>query len=455
MNQADIAQARTSRRNFLRFIYMGGAVASSATLLSACGATSPVLLSPDLSTGTIKGGMELGIPSGPLAKIGAVQDAGFHNIQIPAGFSIRVIATEGQDPLSDATDGTSSSGYLWHAAPDGGGVFVADDGSGDFVYTSNSEVSGSGGVGALKFNAAGQLIDAYRILDNTSRNCAGGVTPWGTWMSCEENSTLGQIYETFPFGTVADAVVKPALGSRNHEAIAVDLKNRTSYITEDDSAGNFWRFVSDASDVGVFNGHESLKFEDGKLQVMNIEGFEGAGGYSDADIQETCRVTWVDSTLLNRKPGTVFNGGEGIWFYEIPEPYRAIPELGTVATKGVVFFTTKGDNRVWAYDIENQLVEIIFSNELIDSDYNDVDNLVISPSGDCIVAEDGSGMRLMVVVPNEPPKILFQITGNPGSEIVGPAFHPDGSRLYFSAQRGWDGGSGVTYELSIPPAFRS
>ncbi|MDD9893177.1 MAG: hypothetical protein OXT49_06695, partial [Gammaproteobacteria bacterium] len=88
---------------------------------------------------------------------------------------------------------------------------------------------------------------------------------------------------------------------------------------------------------------------------------------------------------------------------------------------------------------------------------NDVDNLVISPSGDCVVAEDGSGMRLMVVIPNEPPKILFQITGNPASEIVGPAFHPDGSKLYFSAQRGPGGleTRGVTYELTIPAQFRN
>lgn len=457
----DFSSAVT-RRSFLRYVYMGGTVASASTLLAACGGSSPAVLGAEKEVpgGFPKGGPELDIPTGPLGNIGALQDAGFDNIQIPAGFTIRRVATETQDPLSDQTGGAQTSGYSWHSAPDGGGVFVAEDGSGDYVYTSNSEVAGTGGVGALKFNSNGEVIDDYRILDNTSRNCAGGETPWGTWMSCEENQAAGQIYETFPFGTAADARVKPALGARNHEAIAIDLANRTSYTTEDAGDGNFWRFVSDESDLTTFNGHEALKFEDGALQVMNVEGFENTDGYSDADVQNALPVTWVTPETTGvpaTKTGTRFNGGEGIWFYEIPEEFRTIPELGTVPTKGVIFFTTKGDNRVWAYDIDNELVEIIFSNELIDTDMNDVDNLVISPSGDCVVAEDGSGMRLMVVVPNEPPKILFQITGNPASEIVGPAFHPDGSKLYFSAQRGPGGGDalGATYELTIPAQFRN
>lgn len=453
-----------SRRHFLRYVYMGGAVASSTALLGACSA--PRILDSEDEPGTTfpKGGPELDIPTGPLAEIGELQSAGFDNIEIPPGFSIRRVATEGQDPVLDANNGNPASGYLWHSAPDGGGVFVADDGSGDYVYASNSEASGgAGGVGALRFNANGDVLNAYAILTGTTRNCAGGVTPWGTWMSCEENGAAGQIHETFPFGTASDAVVKPALGSRNHEAMAIDLDNFTSYTTEDAGSGSFWRFVSDPSDATTVNGKPALKFEDGTLQVMSVQGFEGNGSYTDADLQNATPVKWVDPDSSEVTP---FAGGEGIWFYEVPEALRTIPELGTVATKGVVFFATKGDNRVWAYDVENQLVEIIFSNELIEDpalpflpsdDYNDVDNLVISPSGDCIVAEDGSGMRLMVVIPNEPPKILFQITGSPSSEIVGPAFHPDGSKLYFSAQRGPSNTdtAGVTYELTIPPEFRS
>ncbi|MDD9892946.1 MAG: DUF839 domain-containing protein, partial [Gammaproteobacteria bacterium] len=218
MEQTNTSLARVSRRSFLRYVYMGGTVASTTTLLGACTGASPSMLAAaEENSGTIKGGLELDIPTGPLGNIGALQNAGFDNIQIPAGFSIRRVATQGQDPLSDATNGAQTSGYNWHEAPDGGGVFVAEDGSGDYVYASNSEVAGTGCVGALKFDVNGNLKDAYRILDNTSRNCAGGETPWGTWMSCEENQAAGQIYETFPFGTVNDAVVKPAVGSRTLE----------------------------------------------------------------------------------------------------------------------------------------------------------------------------------------------------------------------------------------------
>ena len=85
-----------------------------------------------------------------------------------------------------------------------------------------------------------------------------------------------------------------------------------------------------------------------------------------------------------------------------------------------------------------------------------MDNLVVSPAGDVVVAEDGDLMRLMVMIPNQPAKILLQVPGG-GSELTGPAFTPDGSRLYFSSQRGRAAllsPSGVTYEVTIPEAFR-
>ena len=127
----------------------------------------------------------------------------------------------------------------------------------------------------------------------------------------------------------------------------------------------------------------------------------------------------------------------------------------------MVFFTTKGDNRVYAYDIENSLIELIFDNENMQlaTGYDDVDNLTVSPAGDVLVCEDGEQKRICVIVPNQPAKLLMQITRG-GSEIAGAAFTPDGSRLYFSSQRGPSGAdgmgaSGATYEMTIPVEFRS
>jgi secreted PhoX family phosphatase len=119
----------------------------------------------------------------------------------------------------------------------------------------------------------------------------------------------------------------------------------------------------------------------------------------------------------------------------------------------VVFFTTKGDNRVWALDIENQLVELIFDNSQIEPDFGDVDNLTVSPWGDILVAEDppsSPSSRIMVVQPNRQAIPLVEVFHS-GSEICGPAFSPDGSRLYFSSQRRF--GTGETYELRLPDAI--
>ncbi|MDO9452619.1 MAG: DUF839 domain-containing protein [Stagnimonas sp.] len=422
------------------------------------------------------GGPELDLPSGPLANIGPVEAktltsgaiAGVDDlVMAPAGFDVRCVARAGVNPVTNAVD----AGYLWHINPDGGSVFPAPDGG--WVYTSNSETT-PGGVGAIRFAADGTVTGAYRILDNTRNNCAGGATPWGTWLSCEE-TTGGFVYECDPFGTAETAVQKPALGGFPHEAVAIDPINHVAYLTEDGGDQRFYRFVSNPDDLTLLpNGVTRMGLSSGTLQVMKIEGFGDNVTPPAADLREAVRVTWVAKEPVPVFPlplplpipgattvtGSAFQGGEGVWHYEIPEALRTTPALGTVPTRGVVFFTTKGDNRVYAFDIENQLIELIFDNEnmQITTGFNDVDNLVVSPAGDVLVAEDGDLMRLYVIVPNQQARLLMQITKG-GSEICGPAFTPDGSRLYFSSQRGpsgptGTGASGATFELTIPPQFR-
>ncbi|MFT5605574.1 MAG: hypothetical protein ACI9G5_002545 [Paracoccaceae bacterium] len=410
----------------------------------------------------VSGRHQIKLPTGRLSNLGGLRAVDGLGIALPEGFSVRKLAEAGERVPTPAGL-KSHSGYKWHTFPDGGAVIARPDGG--WVYTSNSEIPllPLGGCGALAFNADGVVVNAYSILKRTTQNCAGGVTPWRTWISCEECKD-GLCWECDPFEP-GQGLAKPALGRFAHEAIAVDALRHTVYLTEDIGDGRFYRWTAAAEDLDD-NGRLSL--EQGLLEVMNIEGFhDDCYPHPDAFVQGQLHVSWIAAEQANEQqdkvraqlrsqrsivPGTVFLGGEGLWAYKVPlsTAQTLRPHSSAKPVDTLIFWTTKLDNRVWVLDVANQLVELVFDNSEMAVPFESVDNLTISPWGDILVAEDPPHRdvaRLMVVLPNKGAVPLLAIH-HAGSEICGPAFSPDGARLYFSSQRYNHGGG--TFEVLLP-----
>ena len=372
-------------------------------------------------------------PYGPLGPPDA------NGLALPEGFNSRVVA-RGLRPVGD-------TGYLWHVFSDGAATYGTPDGG--WILVSNSELPtpihlpidppignpGEGGASAIRFDAAGEIVDAYRILSGSSSNCAGGPTPWGTWLSCEETER-GMVWECDPMGE-RDAVAHPALGVFTHEAICVDRRTGFAYLSEDEGDSCFYRFRPERKG-------------DLSRGVLEVAAVRKPGG----------RVRWIGvpdpsaaevPTRLQVPEATTFRRGEGIFF-----------------DSGVVYLATTRDSRIWAYDTRRKRMRKIYDPEKIaDAPLTDVDNITVhKPSGDLFVCEDNGApdaFDLALITPggrdHRAPRTVARfakLTGSEhfppeaeiASEVAGACFDPSGDRIYFASQRA--SGFGAVYEVTGP-----
>ncbi len=389
-----------NRRDLLRLGGAAGATVAGASWLASC--------SSDAESGgsdTVGGGAPSTSPTTVPERwkgYGELEPADANGLMMPAGFVSRVVATTGTE--------VGTTGYIWPADPDGGATFVTDDGG--WIYAVNHETAeGGGGVSALRFGADGEIVGARRILSGTTRNCAGGATPWGTWLSGEEFDG-GRIWECDPTGT-EPGVARAAMGVFNHEAAAVHPADRMVYLTEDHPESGLYRFIPDAYPDLSSGALEILIDAGGALAWAPVPDPSAASTPTRQQVADTHR----------------FNGGEGICHVD-----------------GLLYFTTKGDDRVWRFDPATTSLDTVYdaatsANPVLSG----VDNITSSSTGDLYVAEDGGDMEVVVVSGSlvEP---VVRVTGVDGSEITGVSFGPSGDRLYFSSQRN----PGTTFEVSGP-----
>lgn len=190
-----------------------------------------------------------------------------------------------------------------------------------------------GGTTNLVFNpASGEVEREFLSLFGTDRNCAGGPTPWGTWITCEESADLvtehgrrhGYCFEV-P-AAAEPGLTKPvalkAMGRFRHEAVAVHPDSGAVYLTEDRGDGMIYRFLpNQPGELSAGGKLQALKIRD----RQSVDTRNWPGDAEPFPKRQRFQVEWMDLDDIDapnddlRLRGvaagaTRFSRGEGMWY---------------------------------------------------------------------------------------------------------------------------------------------
>lgn len=299
----------------------------------------------------------------------------------------------------------------------------------------------AGGTTTLIIDRNNEVIQQYVSLAGTVRNCGGGTTPWGSWISCEEdvstpttavNNTSDRLKESFEVsvkhgynfevpatGGIVQPIPLTAMGRFRHEAIAVDPKTGYVYQTEDREDSCLYRFLP--------NQTQNLQ-AGGTLEALVIEGMPKIDTGIDFPQAEPKKVSWVkiedvdpdEDTLryeAQAKGAAIFRRGEGMCY-----------------GNGEIFWTCTnggkaGVGQIFRYNPKAETVELFVESpggNILDFP----DNLILSPFGDLIVCEDGMGEQFLTGI--NPKGECYHLARNALNleEFAGVCFSAGGKTMF-------------------------
>ncbi len=407
-------------------------------------------------------------------------------LALPRGFTYKIISEEG-DEMHDgflvpgAPDGMAALAGPYgltvllrnhELTPDDTGPFGEDRKLADKVHPSkiydagNGVTPNSGGTSTIVFDTqTGRIVRQFLSLVGTIRNCAGGPTPWKTWISCEESVLTAGEHEDFqtekdhgynfevPISArmeLADPIPLIEMGRFNHEAVGVDPKTGIVYQTEDRDDGLFYRFLPKRP--GELRAG-------GKLQALVISDKKSMDtrNWSDDDhfdVGESLAVEWLDVDDVTAPDDDLrlqgffggaarFARGEGIW-YGNGEFFFACTSGGSEKIGQIWRYRPSYDEGTSRESQTPGKLELFIEPNDTNLVHN-ADNLTVTPWGDLIVAEDRDGqvVRLVGVTPQG--QCYTFAMNHMRTEFAGPTFSPDGTTLFVNVQ-----GAGLTLAITGP-----